>query len=260
MQNLVTKKTDQWVRVWHKEKFDDLANRDERFLSIVVKGALGWLTRNIVLYNRPIKHFIYNTGSSVMYMESNGYEYLESETTGEDWLYMTVPRCVCELGGISIQNDDLSSAYVRGTFERVSSLDGQIHGYNAEIRRIPLELSLKCEYVLSNFNESLILTEEIINNLVFQKYYKIVYLGQIIPCSIEFPSQQNISFEKIDMTQPNDRNKRIELELKICTAYPQINTRTSTDNANVINNAGHVIDIYDDISMDRSDEEKHKYN
>ena len=84
----------QWIRPWNKEKFDDLHNRDERFFGLLIKGTLAWLNKNIVLYNKPIKHFIFNTGSSIMYVESNGYKFSWNETTGEDTIYMSRPRCV----------------------------------------------------------------------------------------------------------------------------------------------------------------------
>lgn len=259
MQNLVNKQVDSWVRPWNIEKFDELADRDERFFSLVVKGVLGWLTRNIVLYNKPIRHFIFNTGSSYIYMENNGYIYNDSETTGEDFLYMSIPRCVCELESFEIQTDDLSSAFVRGTYERKSNLDGQIHGYNAEIRRMPIQISMKCHYVLSNFNEALILIQEIIDKLAFQKYFKIVYLGQIIPCSIEFPTSTQIQFDKIDMSSPQDRTRKVDLDLKICTAYPQIDVRSEIDNSkSVISGFGTQLEIFKDTSKNHTDIEKRK--
>lgn len=259
MQNLVNKKVDVWVRPWNKTKFDDLANRDERFLSIVIKGALGWLSRNIVLYNKPLKHFIFNTGSTLMYMEDIGYEYSESETFGEDQMYMSVPSCICEIGSLQIQTDDLSSQFVRGTYERLSSLDNQIHGYNAEIRRIPLELELKCKYILGTFNESLILVQELLDKLVFQKYYRIVYLGNIITCSIEFPTSTSIQFEKIDMASPQHRNKTIDLDLKVCASYPQIDIRSESDNANIISGFGVNMDLHKNINRNIIDEEKYGF-
>ena len=75
MKDIINKEIEQWKRPWNLERFDDLYNRDERFFSILLKGALNWLTQNIVLYNQPILHFIFNTGSSYMYVESNGYEF-----------------------------------------------------------------------------------------------------------------------------------------------------------------------------------------
>ncbi|MCH5166974.1 MAG: hypothetical protein J1F35_03690 [Erysipelotrichales bacterium] len=260
MQNLVNKEIDSWVRPWNIEQFNDLADRDERFFSLVIKGALGWLSRNIVLYNQPIKHFILNTGSTYLYTENNGYIYDDSETTGEDSLYMSLPRCVCEIESFQIQTDDLSSAFVRGTYERKSNKDGQIHGYNAEIRRIPIEISLKCHYILSNFNESIILIQELFDKLVFQKYFKIVYLGQVIPCSIEFPTSTQIEFDKIDMANPQDRTRKIDMELKLCTLYPQIDIRSELDNStNVISEFGTEMNIYKDSTKNSTDRERRKY-
>lgn len=259
MQNLVNKKVDTWVRPWNIEKFNQLEERDERFFSLVIKGALGWLTRNIVMYNKPIKHFIFNTGSSYLYMEENGYEYAEGEVTGEDMMYMSLPRCVCDLGEFGISTEELSSQYSRGTYERTSSLDGQIHGYNAELRRLPIEIDLKLNYVLGTLNEALILIQEIMDKMMFQRYFKIVYLGEIIQCSIEFPTNQSIQFNKIDMSSPDDKTKKVEMSVKIKTSYPQIDVRSECDNSNVIAKFGVDMNLHPNLTKDKSDEERYKY-
>ena len=106
MKNIIYNKENfEWIRPWNIEKFDDIYNRDERFFSIVLKGVLSWFNSNIILYNKGISHFIFNTGSSYMYIESNGYEYSWNETTGEDQMYMKMPRCIVEIGGIDIPKE-----------------------------------------------------------------------------------------------------------------------------------------------------------
>ena len=178
MQNLVNKTTEKWKHPWNVEKFDNLFDRDERFFSILIKGTLSWLTRNIVLYDKPINHFIFNTGSSYMYIESNGYKYSLNEVSGEDQIYMKMPRCIVEMDNVSIPLEELTQPYVRGVYERI--VGNEIVGMNAEMRRLPLDVTLKLRYVLSNFNESVVLLQEIIDKLVFRKYFNITYLGQTI--------------------------------------------------------------------------------
>ena len=185
--NIENVEKSQWIRPWNKEKFDDLYNRDDRFFGLLIKGTLAWLNKNIVLYNKPIKHFIFNTGSSIMYVESNGYQFSWNETTGEDAIYMSRPRCVVQLGDISLETAELTQPNIRGVYERAND-NNNIAGYNAEFRRMPIQMSMTLNHVLSNFNESIVLLEELISKLSFQRYFKIVYLGQLIECSIEFPS------------------------------------------------------------------------
>lgn len=232
MQNLVNKSTDRWIHPWNAEKFDNLFNRDDRYFAILIKGALSWLTRNIVLYDKPIQHFIFNTGSSYMYVENNGYEYSLSEVSGEDQIYMKMPRCIVEMENVSIPLEELTQPYVRGTYERI--VDNQIVGMNAEMRRLPIEMSIKLRYVLSNFNESIVLLQEIIDKLVFNKYFKITYLGQTIKCSLDWPTEQSIQVNKIDMTSSDTNQKSIEFSLKITSSYPQIDERTEGRNENII--------------------------
>ena len=109
--NIINKKVSTWKRPWNLTKYDDLYNRDERFLSVVVKGMLLWLNSHIVMYDAPINHFIFSTGSSYMYVENNGYEFSWKEATGEDMTYMHLPRCVVSMDGVSVENEELSSGY-----------------------------------------------------------------------------------------------------------------------------------------------------
>lgn len=232
MQNLVNKNTDEWLRPWDLTKFDNLFDRDDRFFAILIKGMLSWLSRNIVMYGEPINHFIFNTGSSYMYIENNGYEYSLKETSGEDQIYMKMPRCIVEIDNVSIPNDELSQPYVRGVYERI--VDNEIVGMNAEMRRIPIDMNVKLRYVLSNFNESIILMQELIDKIIFTKYFSISYLGQLIQCAITFPNEQSISVNKIDMTSTETNQKMIELSVNISAYYPQINTNTEGRNDNII--------------------------
>lgn len=246
MDNIVNKDIDRWIRPWNLTKFDDLKFRDERFFSILIKGCLNWLNRNIVLYDTPINHFIFTTGSSIMYVESNGYELNWQETTGEDQMYMKMPRCVCEIGDINIPTEELTNPFTRGTYERKSSIDGYYKGYNAEMRRIPIELSMTLRYVLSNFNESIILLQELIEKLIFQKYFHIVYIGQKIQCSIEFPSSNNIQANKIDFDSTEVNQKVIEIGIKIESYLPVINVRSEIPNNKVIKEFEYDAKVIDD--------------
>lgn len=238
---IINKEVKQWDRPWNLQRFDDLYNRDERFFSILLKGVLNWLNNNIVLYNKPIIHFMFNTGSSYIYVESNGYEFSWNETSGEDQLYMQTPRCIVELGDIGVATEELTSPFSYGEYERRNGDD--IKGFQSEIRRLPLEINLSLRYVLSNFNESIILVQELIDKILFQRYFNIIYLGQTIKCSIEFPNSSKIEINKIDMTSSEVNQKNINIELKICTNYPQINSRVELDNSKLIAGFMYVQDI-----------------
>lgn len=238
---VTNKKIDKWVRPWEIEKFDNLTVRDERFFSIVMKGCLGWLTRHIKMYNKPIKHFVFNTGSSYMYVEANGYYNTWSETTGEDYMYMECPRCIVTMQEISIPTEELTNPFIRGNYERYSD-DGQVKGYNAEMRRLPIEINLQLQYVLNNFNESIVLLQELFDSLVFQRYFKITYLGQLVQCSIEFPNNTSIPQKKIDLAATDDNHRIIEISIKLNTTYPIINVDTETPARHVISSFNYNID------------------
>jgi hypothetical protein len=248
MENTITE--DIWVRPWDKAQTIDLYQKDERFFALVLKGLLSFLNKNIILNGESINHFIFNTGSSYMYMENTDYNFSWCETTGEDQMYMKMPRCIIELGDVNVDMAELSSPYVRGNYERLSSIDNKIKTYNAEIKRMPLEISISLKYVLSTFNESIILLQELIDKLLFQRYFNIVYLGQKIICSVEFPSSTRIEFNKIDMLSADTNQKNINIELKICTNYPIINRHTEINANTIIRSFGSSTNLVKNQSMD----------
>lgn len=253
MENVTNKKANPWVRPWNLTKFDDLYNRDERFFAILLKGTLSWLNRNIIMYNEPINHFIFNTGSSYMYIEQNGYEFSWKEVSGEDQIYMHMPRCIVEMEGLNIPTEELTQPYARGIYERRDGTD--IRAYNAEIRRLPIELSLSLKYVLSNFNETIVLLQEIIDKISFQKYFNVTYLGQIIQCSIELPMDFNPEINKIDMSSAEVNQKNLTLNVKICSNYPIVDRRTEIHTTQIISNITNSITLYNE---DPNDEDSTK--
>ena len=239
--NTVNRKKSPWIRPWNTKQFNDLYNRDERFLSILIKGTISYLNRHIKLYDTGINHFIFNTGSSYMYVESNGYEFNWNETSGEDSMYMQLPRCILQLGSIEVPQEELSQSFARGNYERND--DGKIKGFNAEIKRIPIELTIDLQYLFSNFNEGIILMQELMDELIFQRYFNIVYLGQIIQCSIEFSSSYHIELNKIDLGAADTTTRTLPIQIKVCTNYPVINERTEISTSQIISKFGGFVPI-----------------
>jgi hypothetical protein len=92
-------------------------------------------------------------------------------------------------------------------------------------------------------NEGLILIQELFDKLVFQKYFNIIYLGQKILCSIEFPQSNKIEINKIDMTSVETNQKNVNLDLKICTNYPIINTVSEISGTELFESFGSKISI-----------------
>lgn len=230
--NTVNRKNKKWLRPWNVKQFNDLYNRDDRFFSVLIKGAIGFLNSHIKMYDKPINHFIFNTGSSYMFVESNGYEFSWNETSGEDSMYMELPHCVVELGNISIPQEELSQSFARGNYERKD--EDTIKGYNAEIKRLPIEMNLSLHYTFSNFNESIVVLQELFDELVFQRYFSIAYLGQIVRCSIEFPNSTQLEIGKIDFSAAEIVQRNINLDVVICTNYPLINQKTEISSNQVI--------------------------
>jgi hypothetical protein len=191
-----------------------------------------------------------------MFVESNGYEDLWHEVTGEDWMYMETPRCVAEMQEFSVPMEELTNPFIRGNYERYSE-DGQVKGYNAEMRRLPIEMTIQLQYVLNNFNESIILLQELFDTLVFQRYFKITYLGQLIQCSIEFPNSASTPQKKVDVGSTEDNHRTIEISIKLNATYPIINVETEIPASHVIASFDYSTDLFkNDKVLEHLDDKK----
>ena len=180
-----------------------------------------------------------------MFVETNGYEFTLSETTGEDWVYMEMPRCIIELSDISFNTDGLTNCFARGEYERYDDETKTISGYNAEIMRIPIEMNFQFKYILSNFNESIVLLQEIIDKFIYQRFFTIIYLGQKIRCGIEFPTSEHPELNKIDFSSNETNQKVLQLDIKLTTNYPAINERTEIPNSKIIDSSQYSINLSD---------------
>lgn len=245
MQNIVNSTNhDNWLKPWDLENPIYNTN-DERFFSLLLKGMLCWLNENMRMYGKPIKHYILQTGSTYIFLENNGYEFTWCETSDENNLYMSSPRCIIEISNISVEKEELSSKAIPCQYERITNYDDpnfpKIKAFTADMSRIPLQLSINAKYVFNTFNEVLIFAQELFENAYFQKYFNITYLGQVIQNSIEYNSDIPININKPDFTS-NDLNlKIVEVPMVVCTNMPLIDYRSEIPAASVIKNTEHNI-------------------
>ena len=92
--------------------------------------------------------------------------------------------------------------------------------------------------------------------MIFQKYFNIVYLGQKIKCSIEFPQNQKIEFNKIDLASAETNQKTVSIDLKINTNYPIINEQTEISGRKIINNFYKEIDLEKNSNLTDTETQK----
>ena len=91
--------------------------------------------------------------------------------------------------------------------------------------------------------------QELIDKMCFQRYFSIVYLGQVIKCSIEFPQDMQMELNKIDMSSAETNNKLLNISVNICSNYPSIDEETEQRNSAVISKFRHDTEVYYDKSM-----------
>jgi hypothetical protein len=206
-------------------------NNQELFMSTLFRALLYNLNQQIKLRDKKIPHFILNTGDDIMYLEHKGQDINKDplEVPNEDYIYNSVPRCMVNLGGIEVLEDQITSPYTRGDFEL--SYNDVLKGFSAEFRRIPLKFSVILKYYLDSFTDVLSVTQYIVTKLLFIRTFKFDYMGQTIQASYKVPTtfsdEKNITF---DGGTTDQKLRSIELSLDVETNIPVYNERTVIEN------------------------------
>lgn len=212
-------------------------NNKELFMSTLFKALLYNLNHQMMLRDKNIPHFILNTGDDIMYLENKGQDNSKEpqQVSNEDYIYNSIPRCIVNLGGIEVLEDQITSPYSRGEFE--ISTDDILQSFSAEFRRMPLKFSVTLKYYLDSFTDVLSVTQYIITKLLFIRTFKFDYLGQTIEASYKVPTsfdnEKNITF---DGGTTEQKLRTIELTLDVETNMPVYDERTTINCENRTNN------------------------
>ena len=211
-------------------------NNQELFMSTLFKALIYNLNHQMLLRGKSIPHFILNTGDDIMYLENKGQDNSKEpyQVSNEDYIYNSIPRCIVNLGGIEVLEDQITSPYSRGEFE--ISDDDILQSFSAEFRRIPLKFSVTLKYYLDSYTDVLSVTQYIITKLLFIRTFKFEYLGRMIEASYKVPTsfdnEKNITF---DGGTTEQKLRTIELTLDVETNIPVYDERTAINCDNRIN-------------------------
>lgn len=216
-------------------KGDIDVNNKELFMSSLFNALIYNLNHQMMLRDKNIPHFILNTGDDIMWLENKGQDNSKEpyQVSNEDYIYNSIPRCMVNLGGIEVLEDQITSPYSRGEFE--ISTDDILQSFSAEFRRMPLKFSVTLKYYLDSFTDVLSVTQYIITKLLFIRTFKFDYLGQMIEASYKVPTsfdnEKNITF---DGGTTEQKLRTIELTLEVETNMPVYDERTTIGSGNYI--------------------------
>ena len=214
--------------IWNKLRTGEIdANDQQLFLSILLKGLVFNLNRDIKVRGVGVPHYILNTGDDINYLEIKGQDHsIEPlEVSNEDYMYSIIPRCMVQPAGLNILTDQLTSPYTHGNFE--FEYDDTLYNFTAEFRRLPIKLSVTLKYILDNYTDSLQAIQQILTKCAFIKTFTFIYLGQTIKASYKIPDDYNTEMQmEFDGLAQDLKTRNIEVSLEVETNLPIIYPRT----------------------------------
>lgn len=209
-------------------------NSQENFFSELIKSTILELNSNIKLYNENINHFFLNTGDDLLWKKTLGYDFSVEplETSNNDYVYNKIPRSILNFDGITINTDQFTQPFIRGECE--IGIDNKIIEFSAEIKRIPVEISLSAKYYVSTFTDVLTLSQELLSKMAFNKKFIFEYLGKTVDASIQLPTTINHEKNITPSFDDENNNKTIEIEYIITSNLPIFNNRTAVETNAII--------------------------
>lgn len=210
-------------------------NNQSLFFSILIKGVLQQLKKDLKIRDIEIPHFILNTGDDTMYLGVKGQnQAIEPlQVSNEDYVYTIKPRCIVEPKGVNLVPDQLTSPYSKGVFQL--DYDDQITSFTAEFRRYPLTMSFDLNYYLDSYTDSLELMQQVITKLAFIRTFSFVYMGQNIKASYVIPETMDTEYNiQIEGTTSDVKDRKISLSLTVETYLPVYDIRTVIQNDHFI--------------------------
>lgn len=206
-------------------------NNSQSFFSVLFRGFLADINKNLKIRGEFIPHIVVNTGDDTMYLNVKGYDHAKEpkEVTNEDYVYSMVPRATVQFNGINMQPDELTAPYSWGDLT-VETPEG-VFGAKAQFRRMPIKVAASVKYIFDDFSDLMECAQQVITNLAFLKDYTVTYMGQTINCTYKVPDaiDKEIQLE-FDGVTTEAKTRTIELEYEIETNLPVYNEMTVTFN------------------------------
>lgn len=206
-------------------------NVQELFLSILIKGLLYKLNKDIKVRGKIVPHFILHTGDDRMWLETKDYDASVEPLTisNEESVYSIIPKCIVNPSGIDLDISQLTSPYSFGSLQ-YNIMDGEYSGLynlNGEFRRIPIKLNVELKYYTDSYSDMLELIQYIISNLAFIRTYDIMYMGQKIKCSYKIPEAFGEEHTmELDGSLSDNREHSLSLSLEVESNLPVFNNQT----------------------------------
>lgn len=206
-------------------------NVQELFFSVLIKGLIYQLNKEIKIRDIYVPHMILHTGDDRVWLDTKEYNASVEpiHISNEQSIYSIIPKCIVNPAAIDLDIAQLTSPYSIGTLQYCAE-DEDIKGVyslTGEFRRMPLKLSVELKYYTDSYTDMLELIQSIISNLSFIRTFDIVYMGQKIKCSYKIP--ENFSEEhtiELDGSLQDNRYHSCSMSLEIESCIPVFNNKT----------------------------------
>lgn len=196
-------------------------NNQELFFSILIKGLMLELNKDIKIRNIEVPHIITHTGSDALYLERKGFDITKEpyEVSNEDYIYNVVPRCALTPGSLDVVADQLTNPYSIGALQYDSG--EEVWTLKGEFRRVPIKLGVELKYFTDSYRDMLELVQQTITKLSFIRTYNVTYMGQLIKCSYKIPD--NFGEEHttdLDGTSTDGKDHTLTMSLEVESNIP----------------------------------------
>lgn len=203
--------------------YNEKYNKDDVFIRSMIVCFLAEMNKKLYIYNRlnngsvqkiniPCLYAIVGGNSERFLRDEFYYDALEQGKAFGD--YESVPRCMTNLTGFSINQAEQTNKYNRTKIVRESQ--GVLRTLYLNVEWIPVTLSFDCKVICSNNIELFKITESIISKIYKNPNYFKVDFGMFnVDACLSFPSDYNQEFpQEFGLNDKKEFSTSFNVEMK----------------------------------------------
>ena len=205
--------------------FNHKHNTDDVLLRAVIVGLINSMN-NQVYYENVINDtekqtvrvpFYYAFSGDERFLQDYFSNWSDCAPSFVEGNYDPIPRGSLTLTGVSIQNANQTSRFVRGFYEKEEK--GELLRYNSYLNSIPISMTFNVKILVDTIIDAFKINQEIIRVFYKTMVFRVNFGGVVVPSQSGFPENYAID-KQFEYSYGDQERISLSFDIEVETYYP----------------------------------------